>query len=487
VKILLVNPPIYDKFDGIAGIVNYIRIPLGLLYIASMCEKNGHEVKILDITDERIFRNIESEVEKFQPDLVGVSINFTCVYPISLEVILRIKKVYHGIMVVGGLHPSSAPIKTIKNEGIDVVVVGEGEHTMAEIASCIEREKNLKEVKGIIFKKGKKIISNGPRSPVEDLDSLPYPARHLVDWKKYNITFSHFGKQYPVLEMLATRGCLFNCSFCSINNIAKGWRKRDPTKIIDEIEYCFDRYGKKAVEFEDAIFTGNRIFPESICNEILKRGLDFKWLATGRVDVVSKDLINLMSEAGCVKMFFGLESGSQRILNEVVGKNITVEQSKKTLEWCINANIEPLFSFIIGHPTETKEDLKKTINLINFFFKEYGIISHVNIFRFFPNTRAEKISGIDHDWLSKPKVADPFYWNIPVSTGESSLDKLIKIQNEAEELDYMKKFTPMVIFKGIKLAISSRNMCELKRISNKGIKMLKNSINNNSTTTINYE
>jgi len=356
-KVTLINPPAYhiESFS----IVKMKVPPLGLAYLASMLEQNGHEVKIIDApTLELSTSQIEKELKKNQPEIIGVTATTPTIYN-ALEVIKAAKKVCpHSFTILGGPHSSFLPIETLKEcPVLDAVCIGEGEETIVELAETLEGKGDLTKVKGIAFRSKERIVKNPPRPLIENLDSLPFPAWHLLPVDHYSV----LGRKSLVCHMMTSRGCPFQCIFCSSSLLfGKKYRARSARNVVDEMEYLVSEYNPESIEFSDDEFTLNRRRVEKICYEIKRRGLEISWACSSRVDTISRSLLEKMRKAGCFFIYYGIESGSQRIL-DFIRKGIKIDQIKKAIKWAKEAGIKTLGSFIIGFPDETREEVKKTI------------------------------------------------------------------------------------------------------------------------------
>lgn len=207
----------------------------------------------------------------------------------------------------------------------------------------------------MVYKEKNKIKYNSPKSYVKDLDSLPFPARHLLPNKRY---FS-IHADYPFTTLMTSRGCPFNCGYCFKGVFDRIIRFRSPKNVVDEVELCLEM-GFKEIWFYDDVFTLNKKRTTEICTEIIDRGLDFKWTAISRVDTVDYNLLKIMKKAGCRRIRYGIESGDQEILNSM-RKEITLDTAKKTIELTKKVGIETLCFFMIGYPGEDEEKIRKTI------------------------------------------------------------------------------------------------------------------------------
>lgn len=337
--------------------VEGITPPLGIAYVAAVLELAGYDVKILDCQALNLSMDeIRREIETYGPDVVGI----TSMTPILLGV-LEVAKLTKDIdkkisVVIGGPHVSLFP-ETVGASFIDFGVRGEGEYTFLELVKNLEKGGDFKKINGLVWKKKGKIIINMQREPIKNLDDIPFPARHLLPTKKYDVIIM----KHPMTTMVASRGCPFNCAFCFKEAHYRVFRIRNAQKVVDEMEECIDKLKVKEISFYDDCWP-NKQFLTDICNEIIRRGIDIAWETPQRVNLVDQDLLKLMKRAGCVRLRYGVESGSQRILN-MMRKNVTIEQIKNAFEWTKDAGIETFAFFMVAYPTETYDDFIATINL----------------------------------------------------------------------------------------------------------------------------
>jgi len=362
-KVLLINPPwsIKEQYATEIYRVGAVLPPLGLAYIASVLEENGYGVEILDcIAQQIILDSLGKQIESRKPDIIGI----TCLTPMaprSMEAARVAKEAApNSIVVLGGAHPSVLPTETLQDNSIDIAVVGEGEHTMLELVRCIEAKGNLEKVPGVVFRKNGELIKTLPR-PLTDLDLLPLPARHLLPMKRYRPTAANH-RRLPCHTMITSRGCPFNCTYCSNAIFGRKYRASSPQNVVKEMEHLVSEYGAKEILFWDDVFTLNQQRTGRICELIIERGLNIPWTCESRVDCVTEDLLAQMRKAGCWQIGYGVESGDQEVI-DTIKKGITLEQVEEAFKWTKKAGIDTRAYLMIGLPGETREQVLKTIDI----------------------------------------------------------------------------------------------------------------------------
>lgn len=379
-KVLLVNPPftLEDRYGKKLKIAGPLLPSLGLAYIAAVLERDGHDVEILDAPAlDCSSSDIASHVKKGRYDVIGITAQ-TPMYGRFVEAVKAIRSACPGVpMMAGGPHSSIMPKEILmENPQLDYAIYGEGEVTVCELMQAIEGKMKPADVMGIAYRDGGKVLVTPPRPFIENIDDIPMPARHLLPMKRYRPAPSTY-KRTPLLHMITSRGCPFSCVYCSSRSIfGRVYRAHSPMRVADEMEDIIDRYGAREIFFLDDIFTLNRKWALSVCDEIIRRGLHRKveWSCSTRANTVDPGLLGHMRKAGCWQIHYGLESGSQRLL-DYIKKGITLEQSRKAVYWARKAGIEVRAYFMIGLPTETKEDTLQTIRFAKELNPDYAKFS----------------------------------------------------------------------------------------------------------------
>jgi anaerobic magnesium-protoporphyrin IX monomethyl ester cyclase len=378
-KVLLIVPPstLYP------GDVHFASFPLGIGYLSAILERDGHEIEILDCVIEdqepkKLENNtyhvglsweaIKNRISKSNPDILGIS----CSYSVDINNALKIAAITKDIgeipVIIGGAHSCALPHETLKDKNIDYVVIGEGEETLSLLLKSIEKRQPPDHIDGLGFKRNGDLIVNPKTKHIKDLDTLPFPARHLFDMEKYVNSKKVHGfilKRMPYTTMITSRGCPHRCVFCAIHTIwGRKWRPRDPIKIVDEIEFLVKEYGIKEIHFEDDNISLNKTRMGKICDEIANRNLDISWATPNGISVntLDRDLIAKMKKAGCYRLFLAIESGNQFVLDHIIKKGLSLEKVSSVNKHLKEFGIQVNGCFVIGLPGETKEHVQDTID-----------------------------------------------------------------------------------------------------------------------------
>jgi anaerobic magnesium-protoporphyrin IX monomethyl ester cyclase len=335
--------------------------PLGLGYLAAVLEKNQYKVDVIDCQALKLsYEEFRSEIGKRQPDIVGIT-STTLTYKSALQIAKIAKEACPNCLtLLGGSHASFWDDKALHEcPSLDIIVRKEGENTMLELAERVEAGKDYYDVLGITFRKDGKITKNPDRAYIENLDELPFPAHHL--WP-----IERLRKQGTVIFPLVTsRGCIYWCDFCTaVRMFGRRYRMRSPKNVVDELEYLQKTFGAHQFTFYDDAFTVDQERVAEICSEIKNRKLKVKWDCESRVDMVTKELLRTMKEAGCFAVWFGVESGSQTVL-DAMRKGITPGQTIRAFKWAKEVGLMTVANVVLGFPGETKETIWETIKFID--------------------------------------------------------------------------------------------------------------------------
>lgn len=439
-KVLLVRPPYpYGKQPFISKMT-----PLNLLYLASYLQRNNVEVKVLDMEVEQI--NLNNYIKEFRPEIAGFT-SCTPTLKSADNIAKMVKKILPDTMtVLGGVHPTALPAETLNEfSSFDIIVHGEGEETLLEICKKYNTSE-IYNINGIAYRVNGDIRVNPPRPLIKNLDELPFPARDLINLDRYKgqIAKGHTRDSYRLTEIITSRGCPKHCIFCATHIINRGGvRFRSAENVLNEIEECISNYKVNAFVFLDDTFVlpNKRFF--TILDGIKK--FKVKWGATAVANTISKDLLLQMKEAGCAGLLIGVESGSQRIL-DLIKKGITVDQVKKAFAIAKEAGIGTEADFIIGsHPSETIEDVEKTISLIKEIDPD---ILSVTILTPYPGTESfrlleEKNYIFEKNWEKFYIFGEKPCWR----TDNFSPEELVKLQKKILRSFYL---SPRKIYKNLK-------------------------------------
>jgi magnesium-protoporphyrin IX monomethyl ester (oxidative) cyclase len=397
IKVLLVNPPqtFYPGSDAPAG-----NLPLGLMYIAAVLDKAGYKAEILDafMFDSSFLKvgdtievgmpygRIREEIRRRKPDIVGIANPFTCQAEHAIRVGNIVKEVDPNILtVVGGPHVTVVPVEFLKEaKNVDIAVIGEGEYTMLDVVRFFEGYTKISEVQGIAYRKAEAIVLNSPRPFIRNLDELPYPAYHLVDMELYlnpkKIEYRSFKDR--AISMITSRGCSFNCCFCSVHlHMGKMFRAHSANYVVNHVAHVVNKYRVKTIFFEDDNLTFDLKRFEAICDKIIEEGIKFNWETPNgvRPDYLTLSLLKKMKKSGCQSVFFGIESGDQYILDNVIGKSLNLNDVVKVAKMCKNIGLKTAAFYIIGFPGEKKENMLKTVDLALRLKRDFdvGMLLHV--------------------------------------------------------------------------------------------------------------
>lgn len=376
-RILFVSPPTNSI---VKEILSTTTPPLGLAYLASVARQKGHEVKILDsLAMNLTFDDVEKEIKKYSPDIIAITSTTSMIYD-SYKVSEISKKIDNNIKIVlGGPHVTFTPDITFSESPyVDYIVRGEGETVFSNLLDFLDRKYEIKDIRGLSYRMNDKIINNPPETLIKDIDTIPLPALDLLPMDRYTMDNRPFG------TIMTSRGCPYNCSFCSSSlQFGKQWRGHSTERVMEELKILAEKYGKKEIEFLDDTFTLNMKRAIELTEKIKKENMDLSWSASSRVNLFTDEIARSMKGAGLHTIYFGIESGSQKTL-DFIGKGINLDLTVRAVKKANDADLQSLGSFIIGFPDETIEDVKNTIK----FSKKLKVtVAQFTIATPYPGTR----------------------------------------------------------------------------------------------------
>ena len=366
-RVLLINPPIREWAEPNC-------FPSGLGYVARSLLDAGHQVEVMDINAYRWGRDdVERRIKEATFDLAGTG-GIVTIYK-YIKWLMSILKKYHPTkkIIVGGSSGTSIPRILLERTEADIACIGEGEITAVEVANTIEKGGSLKDIKGIWYKDehGGTIV-NPPRPLIKNLDAIPFPNRDLFPMDIYlknvvgptNVDKWIDGRTVTSdlsLNLTCSRGCPYKCTFCYHDFMGSKFRSRSAENIFEEMVFLNEKYNINIFGTGDDMFIANRRNVFQLCDLLVKSRLDIQFFTAGRVNLVDEELIIKLKEAGCITLGYGIESGSQKML-DAMNKGVTVEQAEKAIRLTQKYMGWPDCTFIIGMPGETAETIQETVD-----------------------------------------------------------------------------------------------------------------------------
>lgn len=331
--------------------------PLGLLFIAAFLEKSGHRVRVIDF-------NVNTKKETTDQILSGVDIvGITATTPLIKEAwrLTKIIKKRNIPVVLGGPHPSALPEESLAN-GADIVCVGEGEETFAEL---LEKWPHINGIMGIVHRKNDRVVHEQRRPPLKDIDSLPFPAYHLLeDLEAYTTPQPIITEPMRTLTMVTSRGCPYLCNYCFKGVFGQNWRAHSAKYVVDLWQYLYEKFQIQLIGIEDDTFNLDYSRVQEICRLLKQRNIRTVWTtAQGmRADRVDKELLSAMKETGFIRTGFGIEAGSQEMVTRI-GKSLDLEKVRQAIGYCRELDIESIGYFMMGNWGENIKTMEDTIRL----------------------------------------------------------------------------------------------------------------------------
>ncbi len=457
-NVLLVNPPMLTErgeyIDGYQGVRP--KLPtLGLAYIASVLEKRGHKVKIIEGMAE-IISPEQIGIISWDFDIVGVTSN-TFLALLSDAVVKAVKEHNKNIPVVmGGPHASVVPEDVLSSGNVDYVVIGEGENTFLQLVEALEAKNSVSSIRGIVYREDSKIIITPP-SPIEDeLDTIPLPARHLLPMHLYRSSEVR-ARRHPALHMMSSRGCPYNCSFCG-NKIMHRCRLRmhSAERVVEEMSILVKDFGAKEIHFWDDCFVYDEDRVYKICDLLRKNRLNVPWDCEATIEKVNFELLKAMRAAGCFSVSYGIEVGNDDFFKKINKGWLSKEKIRQKIKETKRAGLRTRGYFMSGFVGETLKEMEETIK----FAKELDLdFATFSLLVPLPGTQ-------DYSRAKEEGEFDPYYWKHKISSEISfPLDPVYvpKGVTKKELLDLHRKacrefyFRPKIIL---------RRLADLRSLSN---------------------
>lgn len=355
-QVTLVNPPYPPSVHSHPPF-----IPLGIAYLGAVAEQAGHQVTVVDCQAEKLTcETFKSRIAQTPSDVIGVTAT-TLLYKSAMKLITIAKQVQpQAVTMLGGSHGTFWDTNALNEyPALDIVVRREGETTFIELLDKLQAKTSLSNVLGITFRnKDGKIIQTPDRPYIENLDALPFPAHHLLPLE----SLKRMGK--ILFPLISSRGCVYWCDFCStVRMFGRGYRMRSPKNVVDEMQLVHDKYGVDQVTFYDDAFTVDRDRVMKICKELHARKLNLKWDCGTRVDMVDRELLKTMHDAGCFAVWLGVESGSEAILG-AMNKRIKLNQTRLAYKTAHDVGLMTIANTVLGFPGETEQTAWETIRFL---------------------------------------------------------------------------------------------------------------------------
>lgn len=456
--ICLINPPWFTKITTIWNEIKPTLPPLGLLSIAAYLESNGLSVKIIDVNAEKLsVGQLEEKIINLKPKIVGITVVTATALQSNL-IARSVKKINPAITVVfGGIHAETLSDECLRNKSVDIVVRGDGEVTFYNLCKAILNNLPFKELAGISFRSSKQektiIIRNKNSEFIKNLDLLPSPAYHLIDFKNYRPASGAY-LNLPAINMLMTRGCPGKCSFCNCANTPV--RTRNAKLIVEEVLILKDIYSIKELQFYDNTFTVDRANVLKFCALMQEKKANMGWSAFTRTDCIDKILAKEMKKAGCHQIMLGLESAETDVLKKA-NKPLKERQTEEAVKILQDLGIEARCAFVYGCEGETKKSMKKTLD---FALKLKPDLAIFNIATPYPGTQlyrwAKKNNYLLHEEWAEYELSQPV-----IRLPTVSVEELSDFYRKSFKIFYRQ---PRVIWKRIRKVNSFRSLAEASSV-----------------------
>lgn len=355
-NILLINPSWMSRDGNIWKKISGAMPPLGLAYIASYLEQNNQTVRIIDAIAEQLDFPSLLDTVSVAPHFIGITATtMTVKSALEYAALCRVK-FPRTIIVLGGVHPTLMPEDVLINKNVNFVIRGEGEYSFLKLINGMDIDK----IPGLSYKRDGNFFHNPYGELIKDLDTLPFPAYHLLPVLKYKATLGSY-KRLPVISMISTRGCPGKCTFCLGSYLGGHVRMHSVKYLIEEIKMLQRDYGIKEISFYDDTFTTYKLKVQEFCRQILTEKMDLTWVCFARVDFIDEETLKLMKQAGCHQIMYGIESGNEQILKNIK-KMTSLDKAKEMVALTKKIGIECRAAFMLGNPGETEETMQQTLD-----------------------------------------------------------------------------------------------------------------------------
>jgi radical SAM superfamily enzyme YgiQ (UPF0313 family) len=413
------NPDFIDEERGAIP-------PLGILYLAAIArDQTGWEVQVIDCVGENIsYQALRSLVRTGHADLIGITLLTFTVFDVRETLSICVEESPHSAIILGGPHAHIYPEETLGWKGIDIVATGEGEAILPELLKVFPDRERMKSIRGLLFHDDKgTLINTGKPQFIKNLDSLPFPARDMTNLSLYSSVVSKYN---PVSSMITSRGCPYGCRYCDRPHLGKTFRAHSADYVVREMEECA-ALGIGEVFIYDDTFTVHRKRVLDICKKKIQRNVKLAFDIRARVDSVDLETLEMLKAAGCERIHYGVEAGTEKI-QRVLGKGIRLEQAREAFKMTKQAGIRTLAYFMIGSPQETPEDIRESLRFAQELEPDF---LNITILTPFPETdiyfQALEEGIIDHDYF-REFAKDPKpdfqvkYWEEMMSRDELFLE-----------------------------------------------------------------
>jgi anaerobic magnesium-protoporphyrin IX monomethyl ester cyclase len=458
-KVTLINPP-QDT--------NYPQPPLGLALLAAILEKQGYSPLILDANVpgfdlKQAIRIIDSS------SIVGITA-MTPTIGKALAIAKQVKQSKPGTTIIlGGPHVTLMPEETLASTPyVDIVARGEGDDTIIELMKALENKESIGTISGISFIHDGKAFHNPERKALTDIEGLPYPAFHLLDLKSYRPHPPH-GMYTPFAAMVTSRGCPYRCAYCSKPVFGSKFRAQSGARVVAEMTYLKEKFGVKEIAFYDDSFTIDKKRIHEMCDLIIEKKLKIAWTCETRVNLVDKELLQHMKQAGCYAIAYGIETAAPEIM-KVIQKDITLEEVEKAVRAHHEIGLKVVGYFMIGSPGETPETIMQTVNFakkLKVDFAQFSITTPfpaTELYDIYMQGRKEPPKWEDFVYVGTDNLATPVF-----ESDKLTREDLKTWASKAYRMFYLR---PGYIWQRVKRCTS---WAEIKT-SIKGLQMLLHSI-----------